>query len=255
MIEVSWDKFNQKFHGREQSVFEEVCYHIFCTITKNIQGIFRYKNHPGIETNDVLYQEKHTGFQAKYFLDDLSGHKDDFLDAISKTRKHNTRVLQQIAVLIPRFDVETIRIRIDTEAARLDVQRTRAADRQHGIRIGLAAFERTDGLPLRRIVVRARNRTQIAMDMACQPHVQLRDRIRPFEIRIRHLLQNKRDGHASVIMRIGRAMADDDAALCTCPFFVRHRGGQPFRLLLPEQLVHVPLAVRMAGRLRWFVLP
>ncbi len=100
MIEVSWDKFNQKFHGREQSVFEEVCYHIFCTITKNIQGIFRYKNHPGIETNDVLYQEKHTGFQAKYFLDDLSGHKDDFLDAISKTRKHNTRV-QKIIYFLP----------------------------------------------------------------------------------------------------------------------------------------------------------
>ena len=93
------------------------------------------------------------------------------------------------------------------------------------------------------------------MDMARQPHVQLRDGIRPFEIRIRHLLQHERDGHASVIMRIGRAMADDNAALRACPFFVRHRGGQPFRLLLPEQLVHVPLAVRMAGRLRRLVLP
>ncbi len=34
-------------------------------------------------------------------------------------------ILQQIAVLIPRLDIETVRIRIDTEAARLDVQRTR----------------------------------------------------------------------------------------------------------------------------------
>ena len=72
------------------------------------------------------------------------------------------------------------------------------------------------------------------MDMACQPHVQLRDWIRPFEIRIRHLLQHERDGHAAVVMRIRRAMADDDSALRACPFFIRHSGGQPFRLLLPE---------------------
>lgn len=101
MTEVSFDIFDAKFDkGLRQEQFERLCLHVFCRYCKIEDGVFQYDNHSGIETIDVQYSGKWTGFQAKYFTKDLPGHKNDFLDSITKTRKHNTRV-EKVLFFLP----------------------------------------------------------------------------------------------------------------------------------------------------------
>lgn len=101
MVEVSFDVFDAKFDkGLRQEQFERLCLHVFCRCCKVEAGIFQYDNQPGIETIDVQYDGKWTGFQAKYFTKDLPDHKNDFLDSIATTRKHNTRV-EKVLFFLP----------------------------------------------------------------------------------------------------------------------------------------------------------
>ena len=100
MIEVSWQVFKAKFAGKEYDSFQELCLLVFCHLCGIKTGIFSYGNHPGIETKDVLCQGKYTGFQAKFFTDNLPNKRKDILDAIVATRMHNTRV-QKIVFFLP----------------------------------------------------------------------------------------------------------------------------------------------------------
>ena len=100
MTEVSWQIFKAKFAGKETGSFQELCLYVFCYICGLETGVFSYSDHAGIETEDVLFQGKYTGFQAKFYTDNLPQKKKDILDAITTTRAHNTRV-QKIIFFLP----------------------------------------------------------------------------------------------------------------------------------------------------------
>lgn len=100
MTEISWQIFKAKFAGKETSSFQELCLYVFCHICGLGTGVFSFSDHAGIETEDVLFQGKYTGFQAKFYTDNLPQKKKDILDAITTTRAHNTRV-QKIIFFLP----------------------------------------------------------------------------------------------------------------------------------------------------------
>lgn len=100
MTEISWQIFKAKFAGKETSSFQELCLYVFCHICGLGTGVFSFSDHAGIETEDVLFQGKYTGFQAKFYTDHLPQKKNDIIDAITATRAHNTRV-QKIIFFLP----------------------------------------------------------------------------------------------------------------------------------------------------------
>ena len=100
MTEISWQIFKAKFAGKETISFQELCLYVFCHICGLGTGVFSFSDHAGIETEDVLFQGKYTGFQAKFYTDNLPQKKKDILDAITTTRAHNTRV-QKIIFFLP----------------------------------------------------------------------------------------------------------------------------------------------------------
>ena len=71
MTEVSWPIFEAKFSGKTQAAFQDLCLYVFCHICGLKTGVSSYSDHPGIETEDVLFQGKYTGFQAKFYTDNL----------------------------------------------------------------------------------------------------------------------------------------------------------------------------------------
>lgn len=84
-LNIDWDLFKAKFIGRETSKFEQMAYLLFASETGNPNGIFRYKNHPGIETEPVDFNGKTSGFQAK-FLTSFSDGKNDIIDSLTKAK-------------------------------------------------------------------------------------------------------------------------------------------------------------------------
>lgn len=84
-LNIDWDLFKAKFNGRETSKFEQMAYLLFASETGNPNGIFRYKNHPGIETEPVDFNGKSSGFQAK-FLTSFSDGKNDIIDSLTKAK-------------------------------------------------------------------------------------------------------------------------------------------------------------------------
>lgn len=84
-LNIDWDLFKTKFNGQETSKFEQMAYLLFASETGNPNGIFRYKNHPGIETEPVDFNGKSSGFQAK-FLTSFSDGKNDIIDSLTKAK-------------------------------------------------------------------------------------------------------------------------------------------------------------------------
>lgn len=84
-LNIDWNLFKAKFNGRETSKFEQMAYLLFASETGNPNGIFRYKNHPGIETEPVDFNGKTSGFQAK-FLTSFSDGKNDIIDSLTKAK-------------------------------------------------------------------------------------------------------------------------------------------------------------------------
>lgn len=100
MTDLSWQIFEAKFPGKTQAAFQDLCLYVFCHLCGAKEGVFSYANHAGMETEDVLFQGKHIGFQAKYYRDHLSQREQDIRDSIIKTRAHNTRV-QKLLFFLP----------------------------------------------------------------------------------------------------------------------------------------------------------
>jgi len=89
IIEINWDIFRAKFHGKEQKSFEWLCYLLFCKEFKQNIGIPGYKNHAGIETSPIEINCEKIGWQAKFYDTRLSEHKKDFIVSIDTTKvKH-----------------------------------------------------------------------------------------------------------------------------------------------------------------------
>lgn len=87
MIKPDWDVFKVKFKGNSQDNLEWFAYLLFCREYKKPQGIFRYKNQSGIETNPISVGSQVIGWQAKFFESTLSDHKDELIGAIMKSNR------------------------------------------------------------------------------------------------------------------------------------------------------------------------
>ncbi|MBX9906354.1 ATP-binding protein [Patescibacteria group bacterium] len=89
---VNWNNFRVKFDNQNEVAFERLCYLLFCKEFNKNLGIFRFKNHAGIETNPVEHEGKIIGWQAKFYSTALSQHTADFKESIDKTKERHPEV-------------------------------------------------------------------------------------------------------------------------------------------------------------------
>lgn len=92
MEEVNWNNFKAKFNNHEQTAFERLCYLLFCKEHGKDTGIFRFKNHAGIETDPIEKDGKVIGWQAKFIDTRLSKHKDELIQSINATLARHPNV-------------------------------------------------------------------------------------------------------------------------------------------------------------------
>ena len=87
MIKPNWHNFRAKFNDNPQTNFEWFCYLLFCHEFKIPAGIFRYKNHSGIETNPITKDDEVIGWQAKFYDTKLSDNKSELIGMIAKSKR------------------------------------------------------------------------------------------------------------------------------------------------------------------------
>lgn len=92
IAKIDWNNFRVKFSNQEQSAFERLCYLLFCKEFSKDTGIFRFKNHAGIETDPIEMNGQIIGWQAKFYTTKLSEHKQDFIDSIDTTKTRHSGV-------------------------------------------------------------------------------------------------------------------------------------------------------------------
>lgn len=92
---VNWNLFKAKFNGREQSTFEWLSYLLFIREFNRPEGIFRYRNQAGIETDPIGHEGNKIGFQAKYFEKRISESENEIIDSLT-TAKSKNRDLKKI---------------------------------------------------------------------------------------------------------------------------------------------------------------
>src|SRR3989344_8161753 len=90
--EINWDNFGAKFSSNKQAAFERLCYLLFCKEFNKDTGIFRFRNHAGIETNPIEKDGRIIGWQSKFYTTGLSGHKSDFISSIDTTKKRHPTI-------------------------------------------------------------------------------------------------------------------------------------------------------------------
>lgn len=109
-FEIKWTNFESKFDGgKQQKAFEALAYHLFCLEFGLREGLFRYKNQAGIETDPAEIGEEIIGFQAKYYdaSTNLSGKKSDLVDAIKKTKRKNPSLTRLLFYINKEFSEST----------------------------------------------------------------------------------------------------------------------------------------------------
>ncbi len=89
MSAIDWNKFRVKFSGQETNAFEQLAYNLFCEEFDIADGLFRYKNQAGIETEPTEKDNQLIGFQAKFYDTKLSANKQDIIDSIKKGKSKN----------------------------------------------------------------------------------------------------------------------------------------------------------------------
>lgn len=89
MLEINWNVFKAKFNDKEQKMFENLSYLLFCDEFNQDTGIFRYKNQAGIETEPIEHEGKIIGFQAKFYETKISDNVKDIEDSIAKAKNKN----------------------------------------------------------------------------------------------------------------------------------------------------------------------
>lgn len=87
MVKANWDIFKSKFSENPQENFEWFCYLLFCKEHHLPLGIFRFKNQSAIETDPIKSGDKVIGWQAKFYDNSLSNHKDDFIKSLEKAKR------------------------------------------------------------------------------------------------------------------------------------------------------------------------
>ena len=96
MEEINWNNFKAKFHDREQTAFERLCYLLFCKEHGKDTGIFRFKNHAVLKRIQSKKTAKLIGWQAKFYDTRLSEHKDELIQSIDTTLARHPEISKMI---------------------------------------------------------------------------------------------------------------------------------------------------------------
>ena len=86
VIKPDWNVFNANFTENQQNNFEWMCYQLFCKEFGKDKGIFRYYNQPSLEAEPIYDGNDVIGFQAKFYRDNLSKHKQEIIDIITSVK-------------------------------------------------------------------------------------------------------------------------------------------------------------------------
>jgi hypothetical protein len=86
LVDINWNNFKAKFNNQEQHAFERLCYLLFCKEYGKDTGIFRFKNHAGIETNPIEINGEIIGWQAKFYDTPPSQHTAEFIHSVDTTK-------------------------------------------------------------------------------------------------------------------------------------------------------------------------
>lgn len=100
LVKVNWDRFKGRFNGTAQSGFKQACYIMFCQEYNHPNGIFRYFNQPGIDTEPIDHEGSCIGFRAGFFLNGIGGKKKIFIRWITLAKKGSPR-LDRILFYLP----------------------------------------------------------------------------------------------------------------------------------------------------------
>jgi len=109
-FEIKWTNFDNKFEGgKQQNAFEVLCYHLFCCEFGLENGVFRYKNQTGIETDPAQVGDEIIGFQAKYYdaVTSLSSKKTKLIEAIKNTKRKNPSLTKIMFYVNKEFSEST----------------------------------------------------------------------------------------------------------------------------------------------------
>lgn len=100
MAIINWDTFKIK-HQDSHKAFESLSYKLFCKKYNIQDGIARYKNQTGIETEPVSINGKSIGFQAKYF--DYKISEKEIIESIQKAKNKNPQLSKIVLYIYPEF--------------------------------------------------------------------------------------------------------------------------------------------------------
>lgn len=109
MIEINWNIFRAKFNGKEQIMFENLCYLLFCVEFKQDSGVFRYKNQTGVETEPIEHEGKVVGFQAKFYETKISDNVNNLKDSIDKAKNKNPNLNKILFYINQEFSESSIK--------------------------------------------------------------------------------------------------------------------------------------------------
>ena len=87
LVKPDWDVFKTNFSENPQANFEWLCYLLFCREFNIERGLFKFENHPALETNPIKYDKDYIGFQAKFYNTKLSNHISELKDAINEIKE------------------------------------------------------------------------------------------------------------------------------------------------------------------------
>ncbi len=118
---VSWAHFKVNFEGKESKAFEELAYLLFCSKYNIKEGIFRYKNQKGIETNPIKIDGECIGFQAKFYGGRISENKNDLIDSIKKAKSSFPK-LSKIVFYINKDFSQSTKKNMNKPQALLDIE-------------------------------------------------------------------------------------------------------------------------------------
>jgi hypothetical protein len=96
VVEINWNNFRAKFNNQEQSAFERLCYLLFCKEHGKDTGIFRFKNHAGVETNPIESNGEIIGWQAKFYGTPLSQHTAEFNQSIDTSKARHPSITKLV---------------------------------------------------------------------------------------------------------------------------------------------------------------
>lgn len=96
LIKPDWDIFKAKFSDDPNGAFEWLCYLLICKEFNLPNGIFRYLNQSGMETNPITRNKEIYAWEAKFYSGKLSENKDEFIKKINIIKEKNPEVRNMI---------------------------------------------------------------------------------------------------------------------------------------------------------------